>query len=238
MHSMILDSAITKGRLRSFLKPDVNDVVSSLQRARPMPTSTEDLQNVRLALAEAEQMIRTQEDRIRQLEDLALSDELTGTLNRRGFMAAMQRELAYAKRDKSAFGALLMIDLDRFKIINDTWGHNAGDEYLKAASGVLMANVRANDFVARLGGDEFALILTRIDRKNAEQRLLDISRDFNCQVVEWGGFVTPLRGSFGMAVFDGARSVEEVMADADSKLYAQKEQRRKGTAQLMEHTAS
>ena len=170
--------------------------------------------------------MRLQEERIRQLEGLALSDELTGVLNRRGFMTTMTRELSWARRDKSASGALVMVDLDRFKMINDTWGHNAGDSYLRAAASTLMANVRTNDFVARLGGDEFALILTRISRKDAIQRVADIVRDFNCQVAEWEEFAMPLRGSFGMAYFNGTKDAEHVMAEADMKLYAQKEERR------------
>lgn len=184
-----------------------------------------ELEAARLALAEAEDTIRQQEARIRELFDLALTDELTGALNRRGFTVALQREIAMARRDKGAQGALLMFDLDGFKSVNDSWGHSAGDHYLKVAVETLRACSRDHDCVARLGGDEFALILSRINKKDALRRAEEIGRDFNCQIVEWGGFAVPLRGSFGIALYGNASLVDDVMAEADAKLYAHKAQK-------------
>src|SRR5208283_4427993 len=110
----------------------------------------------------AEHVIRSQAEHIRRLESLAMTDELTGLLNRRGFMMALQRELSMAKRDSAANGIVAMIDLDGFKSVNDTWGHNVGDDYLQSVAEALLGLVRSSDIVARLGGDEFAIIFTRM----------------------------------------------------------------------------
>ncbi len=117
-----------------------------------------DMDSARLALSEADRVIREQEEHIRRLEGMALTDELTGLFNRRGFMIALNRELALSRRDMGSSGILIMADLDDFKAINDQWGHATGDEYLRAAGQALLNSVRSSDVVARLGGDEFALL--------------------------------------------------------------------------------
>ena len=178
------------------------------------------------ALAEALAVIGAQEERIRHLEDMAMTDELTGLLNRRGFTQAMRHELAFARRDKDAHGMLVMIDLDGFKSINDRFGHTAGDEYLRVAAEALKACVRDHDFVARPGGDEFALNLTRIDKRNGLARVREIEQIFRSHSAHWLGHVLPLRASFGLSSYSGEAPAEDVVAMADLRLYAQKGQRR------------
>lgn len=204
---------------RVALQPIVLPVV-------PRDSSEEDAGAARAALAEALAVIGAQEERIRHLEDMAMTDELTGLLNRRGFTQALRHELAFARRDKDAQGLLVMIDLDGFKTINDRFGHAAGDEYLRAASEALKACVRDHDFVARPGGDEFALILTRIDKRNGLARLREIEQIFRSRSAHWLGHVLPLRASFGLSAYTGECPAEDVMAMADLRLYAQKGQRR------------
>lgn len=181
----------------------------------------------RLALEHAERVILRQEERIRQLEDLAMTDELTGIANRRGYIRALEREIAFSCRDPEAAGAVIMIDLDGFKSINDAFGHNAGDQYLCTAANTLHHCIRNNDIVARLGGDEFAVLLTRISRKDADIRLGEMARDFNCNLVEWNGVAMPLRASFGMAFFNGVLTPDQVIAEADGRLYDQKKLRKR-----------
>ena len=100
---------------------------------------------------------RLAERRMRHLVD---HDPLTGLLNRRGLAAAMQTQVAQSRRYGSA-GALLVLDLDGFKAVNDTLGHDAGDKLLVRIADELRACLRETDVLARLGGDEFAVILPR-----------------------------------------------------------------------------
>ncbi len=177
-------------------------------------------------LSAAEKVIAAQQERIAQLENLALTDELTGLLNRRGLMLALKRELAAAARDPEAQGMLVMVDLDGFKSINDTQGHNAGDAYLQTVATALQTEVRPSDVVARLGGDEFAVLLKRIDEPKALARLARMEHSFHTHSLTWQGKVLPLRASFGAALYDGMVQPEAVLASADLRLYAQKARRR------------
>ncbi len=177
-------------------------------------------------LTAAEKVIAAQQERIAQLENLALTDELTGVLNRRGLMLALKRELAAAARNPEAQGMLVMVDLDGFKAINDTQGHNAGDAYLQTVATALQTEVRPSDVVARLGGDEFAVLLKRIDEPNGLVRLARMEHSFHTHSLTWQGKVLPLRASFGAALYDGLVQPEAVLASADLRLYAQKSRRR------------
>ena len=185
-----------------------------------------DIEAARIALLEAERVIRAQEERIYQLQNLALTDELTGLLNRRGFTLALQRELSIARRDKDAAGVLVMIDLDGFKTINDMWGHSAGDDYLQAVAHALLSDVRANDTVARIGGDEFAILFTRMTEEVGMTRMNKLEKAFNSRMMQWGDKTLPLRASFGLASYSGINTPETIMAAADLKLYAHKARRR------------
>ncbi len=111
------------------------------------------------SLKEAEQQIREQAD----------TDSLTGLLNRSSFLNELSAFLKYRRREGEDRGCLVLFDLDHFKSINDTFGHQTGDEYLRAMSGRLKKATRATDLVARLGGDEFAIFLPDIDESTVEQ---------------------------------------------------------------------
>ena len=101
-----------------------------------------------------------------ELRHLADHDALTGLPNRRRFEQELARHLAYVRR-YGPEGAALVLDLDCFKPVNDTFGHAAGDRLLAHVAGVLRERLRATDVVARLGGDEFAILLPRVDRAGA-----------------------------------------------------------------------
>jgi diguanylate cyclase (GGDEF)-like protein len=188
------------------------------------------LTEARHALRHAECIIREQEERIRALEALTLTDELTGVANRRGFNNAFHRELSLARRDEGRSGVVVMIDLDGFKQINDTYGHQAGDAYLRAVAQALAEFVRSSDLVARLGGDEFALLLTDIDEKDGARRLARLEQMFNSRSMLWEGRRLVLRASFGMAPYTGGDSVETVTEAADIRLYAHKARNRQLSA--------
>ena len=101
--------------------------------------------------------------RIAELEARIDVDPLTETLNRRGFERELTRSLAYVKR-YGASAALIYLDLDGFKPVNDRHGHAAGDAVLKAVAAALVRHVRASDVVARIGGDEFVVLLWNVER--------------------------------------------------------------------------
>jgi diguanylate cyclase len=120
--------------------------------------------------------------RRRQLEQQVINDELTGLLNRRGFLKSLTEHLKFHKRKKQ-IAALLFIDLDHFKNINDSMGHDAGDELLKKVSAILQESVRETDIVGRFGGDEFVIGLLDIsaseDAANISNKIIDeISKPF------------------------------------------------------------
>lgn len=177
-------------------------------------------------LAAAEKLIAAQQERIEQLENLALTDELTGLINRRGLMTSLKRELAAVERDPDAEGMVIMVDLNGFKQVNDTCGHNAGDAYLQAVAAALLAEVRPSDVVARIGGDEFAILLKRIDGENGLMRLNRLDQAFHTRSLTWNGKVLPLRASFGAATYSRGDQPEALLAAADLRLYAQKASRK------------
>src|SRR5262249_16746353 len=106
---------------------------------------------------------------IRELQASADTDYLLGIPNRRGFERELARALAYIKRYRAS-GALIALDVDRLKPINDAFGHAAGDQVLKAIVAVLASQVRSSDIVGRLGGDEFALLLWNLSETDAKAK--------------------------------------------------------------------
>ena len=163
--------------------------------------------------------------RVAELEAAADTDFLLDIPNRRGFERELQRAIAYMKRYRAS-GALIVLDVDRLKPINDSFGHAAGDEVLKAIAGALTRQIRASDVVGRLGGDEFALLLWNLSETDAkakaaifEQAVDELSFVFRGQHVTAGA-------SAGVALLgpqsDAARALEE----ADAAMYVRKAHRR------------
>ena len=155
-------------------------------------------------------------------ERQAVTDPLTGIANRRGFEAAMLRAVAAAGR---GVGFVLMhLDLDRFKAVNDTWGHAAGDAVLAAVADVLRANTRAADTIARIGGDEFALILAPFSDEDGLDALGHRIIEGIERPVPFEGGVLSVSASIGACVgpaFSQAQP-DALQAEADEALYAAK----------------
>ena len=154
-----------------------------------------------------------------ELRHLADHDPLTGLLNRRAFERALEQHLARVRR-YGVQGAMLMIDLDGFKAVNDQHGHGTGDALLAGAGERLRARLRASDLLARLGGDEFAALLPAADRAEAEhvaRAAVEVVRDLSPAA---GPSVT---ASVGAAVIaDPALDAEAVLRAADGAMYAAK----------------
>ena len=130
-------------------------------------------------IVQSEKRIKEQAQRIKKLEKLSNTDELTRILNRRGFMHEFDRELDRVTRDKSQGGLLIMIDLDNFKSINDAHGHDAGDAALKLVAKTLDSDIRTMDVTARLGGDEFVILFANTNRKQALERAQFLIKKLN-----------------------------------------------------------
>lgn len=152
-----------------------------------------------------------------KLRDLSRTDELTGLLNRRAFHADLKERLDRKSRSGTgcAQGALLFVDLDNFKLVNDVHGHARGDEALVAVSTLLRSKTRPGDLVGRLGGDEFALWLERIDLATAEERARCILGSIDSLSEFSGDPARPLGLSIGIAVHDPAVAAETVTGVTD-----------------------
>ena len=212
-------------RFNSAITPK-DDVANDLPELSPDTAETEAALRLALvAMTEAQRRIERQEARISELESLSVTDELTGLLNRRGFDMHLVKALAQARRGERR-GVLLMIELDRFKPINDTYGHAAGDGFLQAVAGVLQADVRESDIVARLGGDEFGVLMTDLDQASCASRARALSDRLNSHVVNWHGTLLPISASVGFVAYSPSDSPTAVLAQADKLMYLQKNARR------------
>ncbi len=158
-----------------------------------------------------------------QLEHAANYDSLTDLFNRRRFEDELERALAQARRNTSD-GALLLLDVDQFKDVNDSLGHGAGDELLVNLAGRLRETLRAADTIARLGGDEFSILLPDTDLRQASTvaaRLLESVRD---RPFDISGHRISITASIGIVMFPGpGTTAGEVLAQADLAMYQAKE---------------
>lgn len=158
-----------------------------------------------------------------QLEQLVRTDPLTGAANRRHFVEQAQIEIQRARRDNAAL-SLLMIDLDYFKRINDTWGHAAGDEVLRNFARIALAPLRATDLFARLGGEEFAVLLPNTGLDGAVEVALRIREAARQQSIDTSSGQIRYNVSIGAAVLaDQETCYEPLLKRADAALYRAKE---------------
>jgi diguanylate cyclase (GGDEF)-like protein len=172
----------------------------------------------RARLAESRRQLA---DTLEQVQRLASRDELTHALNRRSLIAALERERSRAERSGTPF-CIAMIDLDRFKTVNDTYGHAAGDAVLRAFSAAVHDTMRATDVFGRYGGEEFLLILVGTTTAAALEaveriRVAVASRDWRPIVPD-----TPVTMSAGIAGFRKGDTVEQLLHRADQGLYRAK----------------
>lgn len=166
---------------------------------------------------------RQVEAKNRQLEEWALTDPLTGLPNRRAIDLWASRQLSAAARHNFLLW-LVMADLDHFKSINDTFGHDAGDEVIKGFAEVLRANTRQSNLCGRLGGEEFLLILTHVDEMQAGIAIERIRSCFEKRKFSFSDQKVSATASFGTAGFRGPTPLEfsSLMSRADAALYAAK----------------
>jgi diguanylate cyclase (GGDEF)-like protein/PAS domain S-box-containing protein len=206
----------------------VNSFVPSLYQGRGafLRASASPVFDRKGRLAGAVEIIRDMTGRRRlekQLQFLATHDPLVNIPNRFSLEENLDRSVAKAKRGQTS--ALLFIDLDNFKLINDALGHAAGDQLLIGVANVLKSNLREGDFIARMGGDEFAVLLegTTVEEAGAiaEKLRQSVERDELCLVVPRS--CVNISISVGIVMIDGTLGFQKILAGADSALYAAKE---------------
>jgi diguanylate cyclase (GGDEF)-like protein/PAS domain S-box-containing protein len=156
-----------------------------------------------------------------RLEDLVDHDFLTALFNGRRFEQALAQETKSAARYGGG-GAVLLLDLDHFKTVNDQFGHKAGDDLLKTVAAALRSRIRDTDVLARLGGDEFGIILPRVDAEQAQVVADGIVKALRRQTAILAEHRIPVTASVGVALFDGLTNIG-ILAAADLAMYEAKE---------------
>ncbi len=161
----------------------------------------------------------------RQLSYQASHDTLTGLINRREFENRLVTALDKIKSNTEETHALLYVDLDQFKVVNDTFGHTAGDALLGQLSELIHANIRSTDVLARLGGDEFGILLERCDKERAIKVAEAIRGSIEGYRFEWQDSFTTVRCSIGVVLVtnEHADDVAGLMSSADVACYSAKD---------------
>lgn len=162
--------------------------------------------------------------RLEELERLADTDTLLPLPNRRAFLRELERVLHQAARHKTP-AAVLYVDVNGLKAINDCHGHQAGDAVLLHVARVLKASLRAGDMVARIGGDEFGLILDHLDEKAARAKAELLASTVATEPVDLGRASIRVSVTAGLTMVRAGDDVETVLARADAAMYAQRSER-------------
>lgn len=162
---------------------------------------------------------------IARLEAHADTDFLLDIPNRRGFERELNRSIAYVKRYRAS-AALLVVDVDRLKPINDNFGHAAGDHLLKTIVGALAANIRQSDMLGRLGGDEFGILLWNLGETDALAKAVALEGAVDATVCEYRGRRIPPGVSIGLTALGPDDDAAKVLERADRAMYARKRSRR------------
>ena len=194
----------------------------------PQPRLDDEFPSITAVLAENERLKRelaVARARVGELEARADIDPLLDILNRRGFERELKRALSHVKRYGTQ-AALMFVDLDGFKGINDRYGHGAGDLLLKAVARELIGHVRASDIVGRIGGDEFGVLLWRLEGPQATAKARQLEAMIAQVGIPHGKARIEVAASIGVAPLVEDASPVDIIAAADQAMYARKDARR------------
>lgn len=195
---------------------NLKTLVSLAKRRSPAAVRT--IRRLEAQLAEAHAQIA-------ELRAVAETDFLLDILNRRGFARELTRALAFIAR-YGATGALVVLDIDRLKPINDAFGHAAGDAVLKAVVGVLRRHIRASDVIGRLGGDEFVLLLWNVSEADARAKAQVLETAIDQLTFTFRDISVSAGASAGVAPLGPETDGEMALAQADRAMYLRKTARR------------
>jgi diguanylate cyclase (GGDEF)-like protein len=200
---------------------------AAVHRAAPVspprpPVASHD---AKLTIRRLKRQLAQARARIDELQASADTDFLLDILNRRGFERELDRSIAYIKR-YHASGALIVLDVDRLKPVNDAFGHAAGDQVLKAVVTVLLRHVRSSDMIGRLGGDEFALLLWNLSATDAHAKAASLEQAVDRLTFVFDGRTVTAGASAGVAMLGPHAELGRALEEADSAMYVRKAQRR------------
>lgn len=224
------EAAGSRQRPASPVRARTEQAAEEARPAKARPRSAA----MRLAaeVARLEAQLELSRARIADLEAKIDVDPLTELLNRRGFERELKRSVAYVKRYGTS-AALIYLDLDSFKPVNDRHGHAAGDAVLRAVAAALGGEVRASDVVARLGGDEFVVLLWNVSGPDAAAKAAALEQAIYATPVRWGRSTLVVGASAGVALIGALDAPAELLARADTAMYARKAERRQITSPSM-----
>ncbi len=215
----------TETRQISDLVDEVDALLQhTLHADGPHQERATQLQEVRIKVGQIRNLLGMLFERIGELD--AGSDALTNLLNRRFLPTVLRREIELAEKSRSSF-AVLLLDLDHFKAINDAHGHEAGDRALQHVAGILSQFTRGSDYVFRYGGEEFVVVLVAVEEQQALVIADGLCRRIADTPVPLGDAQRlDITASIGVALYDGHPDYERVMARADAAMYQAKKQGR------------
>jgi diguanylate cyclase (GGDEF)-like protein len=209
------------------MKKKTSSTASDAAKRRKVPTTA-----ARVAPNDAKSTVRRLRtelaealERIDELQAHADTDFLLDILNRRGFEREFNRSIAYIKR-YHASGALIVLDVDRLKPINDAFGHAAGDQVLKQVVAELRRQVRSSDVIGRLGGDEFALLLWHLSETDAHAKTAALEQAIDRLTFVFRGRSVTAGVSAGVALLGPHAEADKALEEADRAMYVRKAQRR------------
>jgi diguanylate cyclase (GGDEF)-like protein len=172
-----------------------------------------------------------------ELQQLASRDPLTGVMNARAYYAACEQQIQLCRRLQRPF-AVLFVDLDHFKRINDGLGHAAGDEVLRTVARALKDAVRSSDLLGRIGGEEFSMLLPDTDAAGAVQLAESVRQAVEASRPSVGGSFVPVTASVGVAVGrDPGATIKAIQEQADQAMYHAKQAGRNRVS-LLEHAVA
>jgi diguanylate cyclase (GGDEF)-like protein len=235
---LIISVSIQYGVMRTALQPLIQlrktteDILAGKFEVRIRYNAADELGRTFQALKTLCHELERRDEALEKVSELATKDGLTGLKNHRAFKEELKRQLAMARRDKTSMG-LIILDVDHFKKFNDTWGHQAGDEVLKAVANVIQSAVRVSDFVARYGGEEFVVLLpsTPLEGVQAVGEKLRISlEEKKVPLTTHPGESVTVTASFGglsieaekLAWSEEALDHTQYVEECDKNLYAAK----------------
>ena len=195
------------------------------RKATPTPRPATAPADQRSTIRRLKAELATAKARIEELQASADTDFLLDIPNRRGFERELHRSIAYIKR-YHASGALIVLDVDRLKPVNDAFGHAAGDQVLKAIAATLSSQVRSSDVVGRLGGDEFALLLWNLSETDAKAKAAALEAAIDRLSFVFRGRTVAAGASAGVAILGPHAEAGRALEEADSAMYVRKAHRR------------